>query len=127
MTSTKKVLIAFFTILPVIFLIWYGFTIFRLFNQFDSPAGNLEPEMPSMMVRMILPMALMAINSLAMLVFYIVDIFNWNPNFKGEKNNNQIIWTLVVLLTGIIGMLVYFFVEIYPRKIEADSTHELLS
>ena len=121
MTSAKKTLLGILTISPIFFLIWYGISIFTLFTNLDAPGANMEHEMPSIMIRMVLPMIFLGITALTCLVIYLVDIFSWNPNFKGDKSTNQIVWTLVVLLAGTIGMIVYFIIEIYPRKIQADN------
>ncbi len=48
------------------------------------------------------------------LIYYIIDIVK-NPKFQ-DGGNNKLIWILVVVLLGTIGMIVYFFSEIMPRK-----------
>lgn len=126
MTSTQKTLLAILTVLPIFFLIWYGISMFTLFTDFDPSSGNMEQEMSSLVFRMVLPMIFLGITGLTSLVLYLVDIFSWNPNFKGDKSTNQIVWTLVVLLAGTIGMIVYFIVEIYPRKIQGADIDEHL-
>ncbi len=124
MTQNKKILLGVLTFLPILFFIWYFYTIFSFIgglSEFGPGDMNENEIFSSMMLKMFLPIGLMMLTSLGLLVYYIVDIFSLNPNFKTENSNNKIAWTLVVLFAGFIGMYVYFFIEIVPRKVSTEN------
>ena len=67
---------------------------------------------------MILLMIVLMLIPIAFLVFWIwmiVDVIK-RENFEGE--NDKILWIIVVLLAGIIGAVVYYF--IIKRKLDSS-------
>lgn len=52
--------------------------------------------------------------SIGLLIYYLIHIAK-NPKFK-QDSTSKLVWILIVLLAGAIGMLVYFFIEIWPEK-----------
>jgi prolipoprotein diacylglyceryltransferase len=57
-------------------------------------------------------MAIVGIIGFIFWIFMIVDVAK--RNFKNE--NDKILWILVVILAGIIGALIYYFVIKKPNK-----------
>ena len=54
--------------------------------------------------------------SLGMTVFWAVHVYK-NTRLEG---NTQLIWMLAVLLGGIVGQGIYFFVEVWPDRPAVD-------
>jgi hypothetical protein len=50
--------------------------------------------------------------SLGIKIYYIVHTYNNAEN----DTNKKIMWTLILIFTGIIGSIIYYFVEIIPLK-----------
>ncbi len=120
MSSTKKAIIGFFTFLPIISFIWYLFSFFSFFFGMEDMMRNSPPngpdEMFGIMGGLFIPAIIMVLSTFGMMIYYLIDIFSLNPKFKNDTGNNKLIWTLVILFAQVIGMIVYFFVEIRPRK-----------
>ena len=118
MSTTKKLIIGILTLLPIFIIPLYLVSFFSFIKQAQhiSPSGQFST--PEEDMKMLIPMAIYlgvaVILSFSMLIFYIVDIIK-NPKFQGP-GNNKLIWILIVLFTGIIGKIVYFIIEIIPRK-----------
>ena len=55
---------------------------------------------------------LATISSLGIKIYYIVPT---NNNLKNDTNK-KIMWTLLLIFTGTIGAIVYYFIEIVPLK-----------
>lgn len=118
MSNSKKIIIGFLTVLPLAFFLVYIMSIFsfvRNAQQIEAAGGMNNPEeVMGMLGPMFMYMGIAILISLGLLVFYIVDIVK-NPKFEGP-GNNKLVWILIVLFTGMLGELIYFFVEIMPRK-----------
>lgn len=56
-----------------------------------------------------LSMALASLISLGLLIYYLVHILK-NPRLDA---NTRLMWVLIVLLTGIVGNIVYWFFQIW--------------
>ena len=119
MSKNKKIILGFITCLPIIFFIWYFIAIFAFIGDIHNmeQTGNFQgPTEPmGIMANLLLPILLAVVITLGLLVFYLVDIHTKNHKLRTEKNG-KLIWTLVVLLAGNLGMIVYFFIEVMPRK-----------
>lgn len=118
MSKSKKIIIGFLTILPLAFFLAYFMSIFSFVKnaqQMEQAGGMDNPEeVMGLLAPMFIFIGIAILISLGMLVFYIVDIVK-NPRFQ-SPGNNKLIWILVVLFAGMLGKLIYFFVEIMPRK-----------
>lgn len=118
MTKSKKTILGILTFSPFIFVIWYFISIFSFMKvmtaAMDHPVGGTM-EMIDPIKTLVIPVLIGFCLSIGLLIYYLVDILKLNPNFKKDTNNNKVIWILVVLLCGFLGMIVYFFVEIVPR------------
>ncbi len=119
MSNTKKTILGILTFTPLIFLILYFFAAYNMMmsiadiehsGHFNSPEEMMQ-KMKPMFAYMFMLMGI----SIALLIIYLLDIFSWNKKLANE-GNTKLIWALIVLFTGMIGMIVYFFAEIVPRK-----------
>jgi hypothetical protein len=118
MSTTKKIIVGILTVVPIFIIPLYLLSFFSFIKQAQhiSPSGQFSS--PEENMKMLIPMAIYLgvalVISISMLIFYIVDILK-NPKFQGP-GNNKLIWILIVLFTGIIGKIVYYIMEIIPRK-----------
>lgn len=90
----------------------------------DALAGGLVALWSSMMCFMyLIPMALAGV-SIGLWVFVLVDVVQRlpeeYPNARAGRDdpNERMLWLLIVLLTGVIGAVVYYVVVMkpYPRQ-----------
>jgi len=117
MSPSKKVVLGFLTFLPIILLIAYFVFFISLFMaavQAESHnAGSTDPgNIASNISMMILFIVISIFVSLGLLIYYLVHAVN-NKSFDG---NQRLIWVLILILASGIGSIIYFFVEIAPRK-----------
>jgi len=120
MTQHKKITIGVLTILPFLFFCWTFVNIFSAIlgiarAQGDSGELDLNLFFGSLPL-LIIPGVFAGVLSIGMLIYYIVDIASHNPKFQESAGSNKILWISLLLFTGLIGMLIYFFAEIYPRE-----------
>lgn len=122
MSKPKKILLGVLTVAPVFFLIWYLIGFFSFISSMHEMSdgsefsGNDPSDVFNSIKTLIAPLFLLMFLSLGLLIYYLFDIFSLNQNFKGKSDNNKLIWTLVIIFTGFIGQIVYFFIEVYPRN-----------
>ncbi len=116
MSSTKKVILGILTALPLALWVGYFGMFFRMFSRSfteNGPVGGPE-EIFSLMSTIMTIVAVAVLFHIGLLIYYIIDITN-NKKFEDPKHsNNKLIWILVVIFAGTIGMLAYFFVEVKP-------------
>ncbi len=125
MSKSKVVFLGILSFLPVLFIALYFVLFFGFFltgiveaeragNQDDLPIAFFT-NMVWLMGCLLLGITL----SVGLMVYYIVHAHN-NPK---NDNSKKIMWTLILIFVGLIGNIVYFFVEILPlRKPSLSST-----
>lgn len=96
-----------FIFIALVFLMTFGTVI--LANSGDDAAAGLV--MLPMMCIFPAHMATILL-SLGMTVFWAVHVYK-NTRLEG---NTQLIWMLAVLLGGVVGQGIYFFVEVWPDR-----------
>ena len=119
MSTTKKFLYGFLAFAPIPFFVLYIYTFFSRFIQNIPTLENNPEQFPTELFQdlgiIFLYAALAGFISLTALIVYILDAMK-NKNFEGNNSNMKIIWVLIFLFLSSIGMIVYFFSEIIPRK-----------
>ena len=116
MKSSTKFWLAIFTFSPIIFLfVFFGFfftVFFENIIELDQNHGDIPIEFIQSLFWIISLIVLAALFSLGIKIYYIVHTNN-NTN---NDTNKKVMWTLLLIFTGIIGSIVYFFSEIMPLK-----------
>jgi len=116
MKSSTKFWLALFTFLPLIFLfIFLGFfftTFFENIVELEHNQGEFPLQFIQSFAWFIFLIILMAIVGLGIKIYYIVHV---NNNSKNDSNT-KIMWTLLLIFIGLIGSIVYYFIEIVPLK-----------
>ena len=122
MTKSRKIIMGLLAFSPIPFILMYFIFIFGMISRVTNNLGpgSSVANLPDMKYIIVLG-ALFMIFAITALVAYIVDVIN-SEKLKKDQNS-KIIWLLVVILTGFIGRIVYFIVEIYPRPRLDSSTN----
>lgn len=120
MTKSNKQLLGAMTFLPLVGMVFYVYFLFRVIVATSS--GDIEQTggeaLPATFYPMMITLGVTALISLGMLIYYLVHIAK-KTNFKiSAQSNARLIWILVVLLAGFVGMIAYFFVEVWPEPTE---------
>lgn len=133
MSKQKKILLGILTISPAFFMIWYFFNMFSFMQNIagvmqnpDEFTGGPPPEIFGFMGQMFLPMILLMFVSFGLLIYYMVHILSVNEKFKTTTSNDKVLWVVLVLFTGFMGMIAYFFVEIWPTSDHDDNIQSAL-
>tara|TARA_R110001583_G_scaffold170768_1_gene324219 strand:+ start:92 stop:460 length:369 start_codon:yes stop_codon:yes gene_type:complete len=116
MKSSTKFWLSIFTFLPlvllVLFLLFFFTVFFENIIQLENNHGEFPLEFMQSLLWFILFVILMAIVSLGIKIYYIVHTNNNTEN----DTNKKVMWTLILIFTGIVGTIIYYFIEIVPLK-----------
>ncbi len=117
MNSGTKFLLGFFTFLPIVLLILFigfFFTVFleHVIRLENNHSGDFPIEFLSYIFWFVLLIILMAIVSLGIKIYYIVHTNNNSEN----DTNKKVLWTLILIFTGTVASIIYYFIEITPLK-----------
>ena len=116
MKTSTKFWLAIFTFLPIIlFIVFFGlfFSVFlEKIPQLEHNHGEFPLEFLQSIFWIFGLIILAAISSLGIKIYYIV-----HTNSKPDNDTNKkIMWILLLIFTGSIASIVYYFVEILPLK-----------
>ena len=116
MKPSTKFWLAIFTFLPIIFIILFFGFFFAVFLEniieLDQNHGEFPLEFIHSFFWFFVLIILAIIFSLGIKIYYIVHT---NNNLENDTNK-KIMWTLLLIFTGTIGAIVYYFIEIIPVK-----------
>lgn len=116
MKSSTKFWLAIFTFLPLIFILLCFGLFFAVFLENIIELSQNHREFPLEFIHsfswLFALIILACIFSLGIKIYYIVHT---NNNVENDTNK-KIMWTLLLLFTGSIGTIVYYFIEIVPIK-----------
>ncbi|MBL6446953.1 PLDc N-terminal domain-containing protein [Fulvivirga sp. 29W222] len=118
MSTSKKVILGLFTILPLILLMVYFIFFFMFFINIASHEMHKDilPEEFPLFLQSFIPMMIlmfMAVSSGFILMIYYIILISKNRSFDSTQ---RIIWVLIVVFTSTIGQIAYFIVEVWPDK-----------
>ena len=116
MKSSTKFWLAIFTFLPIVlfilFFILFFFTFLENIVELDKNNGEFPFEFMQSIFWFIAILIVAGLLSLGIKIYYIVHTNNNSNN----DSNKKILWTLILIFTGSIGSVVYYFIEITPIK-----------
>ena len=116
MKSSTKFWLGLFTFLPLVLLVLFFIFFFTVFFEnlieLEQNQGKFPFEFLQSLTWVILLIVFMGIIGLGIKIYYIVHTFNNSEN----DANKKIMWTLILIFTGIIGSVIYLFIEITPLK-----------
>ena len=105
-----------FIFLPLVLIILFFGLFFAIFLEniieLDQNHGEFPLEFIQSFFWFFVLIILATISSLGIKIYYIVPT---NNNLKNDTNK-KIMWTLLLIFTGTIGAIVYYFIEIVPLK-----------
>ena len=116
MSSKKKTIIGILTL--ALFIILCSFWFFYIYQgeRTVQVAGNpgYEKDIMKGFVTMLVVMGIGILLSLGLLIYYMIDVTK-NPKLQ-NSGTKKVMWIVALIFTGVLGMIVYFFAEIFPRK-----------
>lgn len=109
MKKSNKVLLGIGTFWPFLYIPIFMLTIFSTFLFSGSGGGQPDDAFP-LMFMIILPLHMLTIlGSIALHVFYVVNIFR-NPRVEKDK---QVLWVMLLLMAGMMAAPVYWYLYIW--------------
>ncbi|HMC84801.1 MAG TPA: hypothetical protein VKI61_04720 [Chitinophagaceae bacterium] len=115
MTRTKKLLIGFLSLLPLIFMMAYLIIFFSFMFTMLRQQHNENFFPPQFIFEHFAPILatalLMGCSKLALLIYFIIHAVD-NKLINGTE---RIVWILVFIFAGIIGFPVYWYMRIWKE------------
>lgn len=116
MKPSTKFWLGIFTFLPlalvVVAFIFFFTIFFENIMELEHNQGEFPIAFLQSLIWFILFIVFTGIISLSVKIYYIVHTYNNSEN----DTNKKIMWTLILIFTGIVGSIVYYFIEITPLK-----------
>lgn len=118
MKTFTKFWLGVFTFLPLVcFLIFIAlfFTVFlEQALELEQHQGEFPFEFLQSIFGFVIFLIVIILVSLGVKIYYIIDT---NTNALNDTNK-KILWTLVLIFGGTVASIIYYFIEIVPKKIE---------
>lgn len=115
MSKNGKRILGFLTFLPIFLMILYVILMINMFSTVVSfDPENFQEDNPALVFTQMVPLMvvalLMGISALGLMIFYIIHVA------KNEEvdSTERIVWIVVFIFAGIIGMPVYWYLRIWP-------------
>ena len=131
MKKSTKIILLFFTLLLPVFIFMFITGIYqRLFinyGDFHSMIGRMNNQNPmAVMNQMQSNMYIMSVSMAFYYITYIVCMIVYGLDLikRLKESAEKIIWFIIIIFTGGLGMLVYYFKYIWPDvspQVEAAS------
>lgn len=116
MKSSTKFWLGLFTFLPlallILFFVFFFTVFFENIMELEQHNGEFPIEFAQSLIWIVLLIVFMGIIGLGIKIYYIVHTNNNSEN----DTNKKVMWTLILIFTGIIGSIIYYFIEITPLK-----------
>jgi hypothetical protein len=110
LTKSRKILLLIASVFPILYMI--AFMIMTFSFLIFSPHGKEQPWIFKNFALVFTMHGAAMLLMLATIIFYLVYIFKSNMD-----QQMKILWALVIFVGGPIGMLVFWFVNIWPEKL----------
>ncbi len=110
MTKRKKVWLGIATIWPIAWMFIFMISMFTFFFSFAGRPGQPEPGPILFLFPVIILLHFVTVfGSLALIIYYIFDIF------KNERleQNYKIMWTVLLFFAGMLAMPIYWYLYIW--------------
>lgn len=114
MSTSKKILLGIFSLLPMLFLVIYFVAFFSFFITMmrNSHNPDLFPEIMLEHIGSIIAfMLLMVFTKLGTLIYFIIHVVN----NRAADGTERIVWILVFIFAGMIGFPVYWYMRIWKE------------
>ncbi|HHG83563.1 MAG TPA: hypothetical protein ENJ82_02340 [Bacteroidetes bacterium] len=107
-STGKKVILGFFTLLPLFTILIFVIFFLRIYLQpIENTAFNQEPPI-EFFITLAVCIGIVVLTSLGLLAYYSINVMS-NPAVRKDM---QLIWLLIFFLGGILGMIVYYIMYI---------------
>lgn len=112
MSRSKKIIIGFLSLLPIVFIIIYFIQFYTLFVEMLDWGANQEPD-PREFMRTFMPLFLLilikVLISIGLLIYFLINLINNKKIDSGE----QIVWILTFIFVGFIAFPLYWYMRIW--------------
>jgi hypothetical protein len=115
LSTTQKVVLGMFTILPLVLLPYIFFQVFHtlLYNLHDVDPefmdSTSQKEFFFMMIQIMIPSMIISLLSIGLLIFYLIHAAKNNS----LNTNERLIWILIFVFAGVIGFPIYWYMQIW--------------
>jgi hypothetical protein len=118
LSKNQKILVGILHFLPIAGIICYFIFFFSFFLDMVVTAAHHQPQAnPSSFFRGFISIfVILMITILVALAVKIFDIIHLVKSNRNDTGNKVIMWVLLIIFTGSIGELIYYFLEILPGK-----------
>ncbi|MCO6174706.1 hypothetical protein NHF50_06575 [Flavobacterium sp. NRK F10] len=118
LSKNQKILIGILHFLPVIGMIAYFIFFFSFFISTIPSFENQDQENPpaDVLSGFLSAFVIIIITMFVSIGVKVFDIIHLTKSNKRETGNKVLVWVLLFVFTGIIGEIVYYFLEILPEK-----------
>ncbi len=124
LSTTQKVVLGIFTILPLVLLPFLFFQIFYTFlvdlhDLIDNGPPDLESQREFFfaIMRFMIPSMILSLVSLGLLIIYLIHVSKNNSLNTTER----LVWILILIFAGVIGFPIYWYMQIWNSR--ATTTH----
>lgn len=115
MTKSKKIVLGFFTLFPLLCIFAYVVFFFQFFFESITTQTNDPFEDAYFFQNFIILFILIIVGlvtGFAMMIYYIIHA-NSNPRFD---SNQKLMWILILVFSSFLGSIIYYFIQIIPDK-----------
>jgi flagellar basal body-associated protein FliL len=118
LTNNQKVLLGIIHFLPVIgFAAYFIYFFLFFFSNIENLENNTgEPSQIIFFKSIIGAFVILIVTLLISIGIKIFDIIHLIKSNKNDKSNKILIWVLLFIFVGVIAEIIYFFLEIIPKK-----------
>lgn len=118
MSKSSKIILGVLTFLPILFFVAYFISIFSIIKSV-AVEGVADPSgmafVPNSVYAAMIWMGIAILMTLGLWVYYIIHIVKNSKFNTPTQSSSKLIWILVVVFGGVLGMIVYYFVEVLPE------------
>ncbi len=119
MKKVKAIILGVFTIIPILYIIFFMFVFVHMFSSTVS-SSNAESSIDLFKIIMPLHLGTMIL-IIVLLVIYIVNVFK-NDTVESDK---KALWAIVLFFGNMISMIVYWILHIWKPLCKENKTNEI--
>ena len=124
LSTTQKVVLGIFTILPLVLLPYIFLQVFYTFlvDVHDLMDHSQDPESRRefffTIIQFMIPSMILSLVSLGLLIIYLIHVAKNNSLDTTER----LVWILIFIFAGVIGFPIYWYMQIWKGKAVTNHT-----
>lgn len=117
LTKNQKILLGIAHFLPIFGIIGYVFFLFSFIFGMSETIAQHPDAPPAEFMQGFATAAIFLILAIFISIgVKVIDIIHLVKNNKGDTGNKIVLWVLLFLFAGVLAEIIYFFLEIVPKK-----------